>query len=114
MFAYSVSRLLTATAAVNTVFVARCDRYLFKSGNADHPGDRFYNTTVEALPMNDVPNQQQHKYAKSADGSNFLIIGEFGSSIGERVFANCCWSVCVWLCGGAFDCLLSIVSCLYR
>ena len=113
MFAYSVSRLLTATAAVNTVFVARCDRYLFKSGNADHPGDRFYNTTVEALPMNDVPNQQQHKYAKSADGSNFLIIGEFDSSIGERVFANCCWSVCVF-CGVAFDCLLSIVLCLYR
>lgn len=25
-------------------------RYLFRSGNAEHPADRFYNTTVEILP----------------------------------------------------------------
>ena len=25
-------------------------RYLFHSGNPEHPGDRFYNTTVEVLP----------------------------------------------------------------
>lgn len=31
----------------NTV-VCVC-RYLFRSGNAEHPSDRFYNTTVEVL-----------------------------------------------------------------
>ena len=30
----------------------RLKSFLFKSGNVEHPGDRFYNTTVKALPVN--------------------------------------------------------------
>ncbi len=58
-------------------------RYLFKSGNPEHPGDKFYNTTVEVLPsrhagsedgiLNNRPNSQP--YSRTPDG--YLVIGNF-------------------------------------
>lgn len=67
-------------------------RYLFRSGNSEHPSDRLYNTTVEVLPEVDVvgvggppeangTQQLAHvmgtTYNSTADG--FLIVGSFDS-----------------------------------
>ena len=59
------------------------EKYIFKSGNAEHPGDRFSNTTVEVLPVEHTKKQDGvldnadhvEKYPKTAD--RFLIIGHF-------------------------------------
>lgn len=45
-------------------------RYHFKSGNAEHPSDKFYNTTVEVLPEN--PLQNTHNV--TSDG--YVVIGK--------------------------------------
>ncbi|XP_042908177.1 alpha-1,3-mannosyl-glycoprotein 4-beta-N-acetylglucosaminyltransferase B isoform X2 [Parasteatoda tepidariorum] len=48
------------------------ERFLFRSGNAEHPDDKFLNTTVEVLPVS--YSDDQH-YTKTADG--YLIVGSF-------------------------------------
>lgn len=45
-------------------------RYLFRSGNAEHPSDKFYNTTVEVLPEN--PLHSTHNV--TSDG--YVVIGK--------------------------------------
>lgn len=49
---------------------------MFRSGNTEHPSDRFYNTTVEILPIS-VPENSEiwNAYNSTADG--FLIVGGF-------------------------------------
>lgn len=49
-------------------------RYLFRSGNAEHPSDRFYNTTVEVLPVLS-PTAIYDNFNYTSDG--FIIIGRF-------------------------------------
>ena len=49
------------------------NRFLFRSGNAEHPSDKFLNTTVEALP---VP--QTSTVNTTSDG--FVVVGQFDSS----------------------------------
>ncbi|KAL1131161.1 hypothetical protein AAG570_012398 [Ranatra chinensis] len=51
-------------------------RYIFRSGNAEHPSDRFYNTTIEVLPLLQ-PSNQYESYNITNDG--FVIIGKFDS-----------------------------------
>lgn len=48
-----------------------------KSGNAEHPSDRFYNTTVEVLPLI-TPTVVYDNFNYTADG--FIIIGMFLNS----------------------------------
>lgn len=51
-------------------------RYLFKSGNSEHPSDRFYNTTVEVLPSSLAESSViWNNYNSTTDG--FLIVGAF-------------------------------------
>lgn len=51
-------------------------RYLFRSGNFEQPSDRFYNTTVEVLPINLAEDSTVwNTYNTTTDG--FLIIGTF-------------------------------------
>ncbi|XP_012279449.1 alpha-1,3-mannosyl-glycoprotein 4-beta-N-acetylglucosaminyltransferase B [Orussus abietinus] len=51
-------------------------RYLFRSGNAEHPSDKFYNTTVEALPeASSVVNRNNNDVLE--DG--YIIVGKFDS-----------------------------------
>jgi alpha-1,3-mannosylglycoprotein beta-1,4-N-acetylglucosaminyltransferase A/B len=53
-------------------------RYLFRSGNHEHPSDKFYNTTVEVLP--DQLNEESivwQQYNTTTDG--YLIIGSFNA-----------------------------------
>lgn len=65
-----------------------CCRYLFKSGNPEHPGDRFFNTTVEILPSEHTAKQSgtldnaQHRHAYPKTEDNFLIIGNFSHNTG--------------------------------
>uniref|UniRef100_A0A8C2IAR1 Alpha-1,3-mannosyl-glycoprotein 4-beta-N-acetylglucosaminyltransferase B n=1 Tax=Cyprinus carpio TaxID=7962 RepID=A0A8C2IAR1_CYPCA len=53
----------------------RVERYFFRSGNIEHPGDKLFNTTVEVLPF-DTP-----KYQRTEDG--FIRIGRFDNGIAE-------------------------------
>lgn len=52
-------------------------RYLFRSGNAEHPEDKFMNTSVEILP---VSYPDELLYPKTKDG--FLVVGQFKDSTG--------------------------------
>ncbi|KAG8228556.1 hypothetical protein J437_LFUL008634 [Ladona fulva] len=51
-------------------------RYLFRSGNAEHPSDRFYNTTVEVLPLV-VANALITPVSNEDEG--YVTIGKFDS-----------------------------------
>lgn len=45
-------------------------RYLFRSGNAEHPSDKFYNTTVELLPVNPLYNTH------NITNDGYVVIGK--------------------------------------
>lgn len=51
--------------------------YLFRSGNSEHPSDRFYNTTVEVLPADTLSESSPvwSFYNTTTDG--YLIVGSF-------------------------------------
>lgn len=49
-------------------------RYLFRSGNAEHPSDRFYNTTVEVFPQKPT-SLDRNSNDVTEDG--YVIIGKF-------------------------------------
>ncbi|XP_015602515.1 alpha-1,3-mannosyl-glycoprotein 4-beta-N-acetylglucosaminyltransferase B [Cephus cinctus] len=49
-------------------------RYLFRSGNAEHPSDRFYNTTVEVMPEN---QRYVNKNSVNVTEDGYVIIGRF-------------------------------------
>ncbi|XP_030386020.1 alpha-1,3-mannosyl-glycoprotein 4-beta-N-acetylglucosaminyltransferase A [Scaptodrosophila lebanonensis] len=52
-------------------------RYLFRSGNSEHPSDRFYNTTVELLPADSLSENSSvwSIYNTTTDG--YLVVGAF-------------------------------------
>lgn len=59
-------------------FFLSLHRYLFRSGNHEHPSDKFYNTTVEVLP--DQLSEESviwQQYNTTTDG--YLIIGSFNA-----------------------------------
>ncbi|KAJ8667281.1 hypothetical protein QAD02_008943 [Eretmocerus hayati] len=51
--------------------------YLFRSGNAEHPSDMFYNTTVEVLPEHYNSVGKSNINNVTEDG--FIVIGKFDS-----------------------------------
>ncbi|XP_034545539.1 alpha-1,3-mannosyl-glycoprotein 4-beta-N-acetylglucosaminyltransferase A [Notolabrus celidotus] len=60
--------------------------YLFRSGNAEHGGDKFFNTTVEVLPGNAEArikpvNGSTSTYQQSDKG--FTVIGAFQNGVAE-------------------------------
>lgn len=59
-------------------------RYLFRSGNPEHPGDRFYNTTVEVLPSQSGAVLENSSpvtgFTRAEDG--FYIINKFDGDSG--------------------------------
>uniref|UniRef100_A0AAZ3PSR7 Alpha-1,3-mannosyl-glycoprotein 4-beta-N-acetylglucosaminyltransferase B n=1 Tax=Oncorhynchus tshawytscha TaxID=74940 RepID=A0AAZ3PSR7_ONCTS len=57
----------------------RIERYFFRSGNIEHPGDKLFNTSVEVLPF-DV-SLRTPKYHRTEDG--FIRIGVFHNGIAE-------------------------------
>ncbi|XP_055598012.1 alpha-1,3-mannosyl-glycoprotein 4-beta-N-acetylglucosaminyltransferase B [Uranotaenia lowii] len=51
-------------------------RYLFRSGSFEQPSDRFYNTTIEVLPVNlSEDSPVWSNYNTTSDG--FLVVGIF-------------------------------------
>jgi alpha-1,3-mannosylglycoprotein beta-1,4-N-acetylglucosaminyltransferase A/B len=50
-------------------------RYLFRSGNAEHPSDRFYNTSVEVLPESSHTSLSRIDLNATSDG--YVIVGKF-------------------------------------
>lgn len=74
-------------------------RFLFRSGNSEHPSDRLYNTTVEVLPevggvsvggSPDLNGTQLLAHAMgtayNGTGDGFLIVGAFdGLGVAEGV-----------------------------
>ncbi|OXU26362.1 hypothetical protein TSAR_002451 [Trichomalopsis sarcophagae] len=58
---------------VHPIFIKR---YLFRSGNAEHPSDKFYNTTVEVLPQSINSVDRNHNNV-TEDG--YIIVGKFDS-----------------------------------
>ncbi|XP_019866107.1 alpha-1,3-mannosyl-glycoprotein 4-beta-N-acetylglucosaminyltransferase B [Aethina tumida] len=48
-------------------------RFYFKSGNAEHPSDKFYNATVEVLPV------ESNQYGGSANVTTdgYIVVGKF-------------------------------------
>ncbi|XP_017492004.1 PREDICTED: alpha-1,3-mannosyl-glycoprotein 4-beta-N-acetylglucosaminyltransferase B, partial [Rhagoletis zephyria] len=61
-------------------------RYLFRSGNSEHPSDRFYNTTVEVLPADSLSENSSVWSAYNSTTDDYLIIGAFdGLGMAEGV-----------------------------
>lgn len=71
------------------------EKYLFRSGNPEHPGDRFYNTTIEVLlsqfgkvldnskPVTDYPQADNGFYIINRfDGDSGLVEGIMPASFG--------------------------------
>ncbi|XP_053110896.1 alpha-1,3-mannosyl-glycoprotein 4-beta-N-acetylglucosaminyltransferase-like protein MGAT4D isoform X2 [Hemicordylus capensis] len=63
------------------------ERYLFRSGNMEHPGDKLFNTTVEVLLQNDINLQSAGKYAQNLKNlktqNGYLQIGAFENGIAD-------------------------------
>ncbi|KAK3535571.1 hypothetical protein QTP70_016839 [Hemibagrus guttatus] len=68
----------------------RIERYFFRSGNIEHPGDKLFNTTVEVLPFDNIQSEKEAlkeekertpKYQRTEDG--FIRIGQFQNGIAE-------------------------------
>ncbi|XP_075163915.1 alpha-1,3-mannosyl-glycoprotein 4-beta-N-acetylglucosaminyltransferase a [Haematobia irritans] len=51
--------------------------YLFRSGNSEHPSDRFYNTTVEVLPADTLSESSPVWSFYNSTNDGYLIIGAF-------------------------------------
>uniref|UniRef100_A0A8K9WU04 Alpha-1,3-mannosyl-glycoprotein 4-beta-N-acetylglucosaminyltransferase B n=1 Tax=Oncorhynchus mykiss TaxID=8022 RepID=A0A8K9WU04_ONCMY len=68
----------------------RIERYFFRSGNIEHPGDKLFNTSVEVLPFDVSLSEKEAlkegrektpKYHRTEDG--FIRIGVFHNGIAE-------------------------------
>ena len=70
----------------------RLKSFLFKSGNVEHPGDKFVNTTVEVLPvdhqngmkegavLDDLPNREPGGFDRTEAG--YLVLTHFNPANG--------------------------------
>ncbi|KAF4517501.1 hypothetical protein B566_EDAN006501 [Ephemera danica] len=61
-------------------------KYLFRSGNAEQPSDKFYNTTVEVLPSVDVSATSDTELLLTSEG--YVIVGHFDSMGVAEGFIN--------------------------
>ncbi|XP_009947951.1 PREDICTED: alpha-1,3-mannosyl-glycoprotein 4-beta-N-acetylglucosaminyltransferase B-like [Leptosomus discolor] len=65
----------------------KAEKYFFRSGNMEHPGDKLFNTTVEVLPADEmlrkelIDNGSKFNYPATKDG--YLKIGAFENGIAE-------------------------------
>ncbi|XP_062991469.1 alpha-1,3-mannosyl-glycoprotein 4-beta-N-acetylglucosaminyltransferase-like protein MGAT4D [Elgaria multicarinata webbii] len=62
------------------------ERYFFRSGNQEHPGDKLFNTTVEVLPKDEIDLQSaggnaQNLNIRTQDG--YFQIGAFENGIAD-------------------------------
>lgn len=54
------------------------ESFLFRSGNVEHPNDKFYNTSVEVYPVQNGTFVTEHRYQLSLEG--FWIVGRFNEN----------------------------------
>ncbi|NWT00720.1 MGT4B acetylglucosaminyltransferase, partial [Mionectes macconnelli] len=65
----------------------KVEKYFFRSGNMEHPGDKLFNTTVEVLPADEMQGKElsdtgnKFNYPTTNDG--YLKIGAFENGIAE-------------------------------
>ncbi|KAF0040284.1 hypothetical protein F2P81_008519 [Scophthalmus maximus] len=68
----------------------RIERFFFRSGNIEHPGDKLFNTSVEVLPFDNIQAEKEAltdgrektpKYHRTEDG--FIRIGTFQNGVAE-------------------------------
>uniref|UniRef100_A0A8C1QNH1 Alpha-1,3-mannosyl-glycoprotein 4-beta-N-acetylglucosaminyltransferase A n=1 Tax=Cyprinus carpio TaxID=7962 RepID=A0A8C1QNH1_CYPCA len=57
------------------------ERFLFRSGNQEHPGDKIENTTVEFLPFSDAELKTKEKYKRTED--RFYKLAQFEKGVVE-------------------------------
>uniref|UniRef100_A0A8C1K3B1 Alpha-1,3-mannosyl-glycoprotein 4-beta-N-acetylglucosaminyltransferase A n=2 Tax=Cyprinus carpio TaxID=7962 RepID=A0A8C1K3B1_CYPCA len=57
------------------------ERFLFRSGNQEHPGDKIENTTVEILPFSDAELKTKEKYKRTED--RFYKLAQFEKGVAE-------------------------------
>ncbi|XP_037136808.1 alpha-1,3-mannosyl-glycoprotein 4-beta-N-acetylglucosaminyltransferase A isoform X1 [Syngnathus acus] len=57
------------------------ERFLFRSGNQEHLGDKMQNTTVDILPVSEPGPQTKEKYKRTED--RFYRIGQFEKGVAE-------------------------------
>ncbi|KAF5297422.1 hypothetical protein FQR65_LT01353 [Abscondita terminalis] len=55
-------------------------RFFFRSGNAEHPSDKFYNTTVEVFPIE--TNQYVNTLNMTSDG--FIVVGKSSHNVNSQ------------------------------
>ncbi|XP_035773399.1 alpha-1,3-mannosyl-glycoprotein 4-beta-N-acetylglucosaminyltransferase A-like [Anopheles albimanus] len=58
---------------------ATVHKYLFRSGSLEQPSDRFYNTTVEVLPVDADRLKGSAGVAYNVTKDGFLVVGSFNS-----------------------------------
>uniref|UniRef100_A0A4W3HET9 Alpha-1,3-mannosyl-glycoprotein 4-beta-N-acetylglucosaminyltransferase B n=1 Tax=Callorhinchus milii TaxID=7868 RepID=A0A4W3HET9_CALMI len=68
----------------------KVDKFFFRSGNIEHPGDKLFNTTVDVLPFDNVQlgketlldgKEKSPRYQRTEDG--FIRIASFTNGIAE-------------------------------
>ncbi|XP_064637027.1 alpha-1,3-mannosyl-glycoprotein 4-beta-N-acetylglucosaminyltransferase B-like [Lineus longissimus] len=70
------------------------EKFFLKSGNREHPGDQFFNTTIEILPLAHVDKQagvltnsdSQEDYQITGDG--YLIVGNFTGGVAYGIVSK--------------------------
>lgn len=53
---------------------------MFRSGNVEHPNDKFYNTSVEVLPVNNASVLAKGPNAYSITPDGYFITGRFNEA----------------------------------
>ncbi|XP_051624029.1 alpha-1,3-mannosyl-glycoprotein 4-beta-N-acetylglucosaminyltransferase-like protein MGAT4D isoform X2 [Manacus candei] len=65
----------------------KVEKYFFRSGNMEHPGDKLFNTTVEVLPADEMQKKELvdagNKFNYPATKDGYLKIGAFENGIAE-------------------------------
>ncbi|XP_027554649.1 alpha-1,3-mannosyl-glycoprotein 4-beta-N-acetylglucosaminyltransferase-like protein MGAT4D [Neopelma chrysocephalum] len=65
----------------------KVEKYFFRSGNMEHPGDKLFNTTVEVLPADELQRKELvdtgNKFNYPATKDGYLKIGAFENGIAE-------------------------------
>ncbi|XP_075869775.1 alpha-1,3-mannosyl-glycoprotein 4-beta-N-acetylglucosaminyltransferase B [Nelusetta ayraudi] len=68
----------------------RIERFFFRSGNIEHPGDKLFNTSVEVLPFDNIQAEKEAltdgrektpQYQRTEDG--FIRVGTFQNGLAE-------------------------------
>lgn len=63
---------LNFTMLLSFIFTFILRRFFFRSGNVEHPSDKFYNTTVEVKPV----EQNHYVSMLNTTSDGFIVVGK--------------------------------------